>query len=90
MHESNPKLNDNEACRLAIVVSLSNVDSHIYMLLLFLLVTGQGTMCVPLEQGYGAWENKDKAHNGDHNDSDREDMDCLDGYHEDNNTTYKS
>jgi hypothetical protein len=33
-HESNPKLKDNEDCCLAIVVTSSNVDSHIYMLLL--------------------------------------------------------
>jgi hypothetical protein len=73
-----------------IVVSLSNVDSHIYMLLLFLFVTGQGTMYVPLEQGYGAWKNKDKAQNGDHNDSDRKNTNCLDRYHKDNNTTENS
>jgi hypothetical protein len=50
------------------------------------MVPGQGMV----EYGYGAWENKDKVQNGDHNDSGREDKDCLDGYHEDNNTTEKS
>jgi hypothetical protein len=34
-------------------------------------------VCVPLEYGYGAWENKDNVHNGDHNDKDSEDTDCL-------------
>jgi hypothetical protein len=38
-HESNPKLNGNEDCCLAIVVTLSNVDSHISMLLLLLFVS---------------------------------------------------
>jgi hypothetical protein len=90
-HESNPTLNDNEACCcLAIVITLPNVDSHISMLLLFILVPGQGTVCVPLEHGYGAWKNKDKVQNNNQNDSDRGYNDCLDGYHEDNNTTYKS
>jgi hypothetical protein len=55
MHDSNPTLNDNEACCLAIVVSLPNVDSHMSMLLLFILVPGQGTVCVPIEHGYEAW-----------------------------------
>jgi hypothetical protein len=59
------------------------------MLLLFLLVPGQGTVFVPLEHGYGAWEEKYKVHNGDHNDIDREDNDCLDGYHDENNTIDK-
>jgi hypothetical protein len=58
------------------------------MLLLFLLVPGQGTVCVP--HGYEAWENKDKVQNGDHNDSDREYNDCIAEYHNDNNTTDKS
>jgi hypothetical protein len=44
-HEINPKLNDNEVCCLAIVITLPNMDSHISMLLLFLLVPGQGTVC---------------------------------------------
>jgi hypothetical protein len=58
------------------------------MLLLFLLVPGQGMACVHLEHGYGAWENKDKVQKGDHKDSNREDKDCIDGYHKDNNITY--
>jgi hypothetical protein len=69
-HESNPTLNGNEACCLAIVVPLPNVDSHIYMLLLFILVPRQGKVCVPLEHGYREWENKDKVQNNDQNDSD--------------------
>jgi hypothetical protein len=89
-NESKPTLNDIEACCLAIVITLPNVDSHIYMLLLFLLVPGQGTACVPLKHRYGAWENKDKVQNNDKNDSERGDKDCIDGYHEDNNTTDKS
>jgi hypothetical protein len=47
-HKSNPALNDNDACCLAIVMTLPNVDSHISMLLLFILVPGQGTVCVCL------------------------------------------
>jgi hypothetical protein len=47
-HESNPPLNDNAACCLAIVMNLPNLDSHIYMSLLFILVPGQGTVCVCL------------------------------------------
>jgi hypothetical protein len=66
------------------------MDAHSSVLLLFILVPGQGMVCVPLEHGYGAWENKDKVHNGDHNDSDREGKYYLDGYYEYNNTTYKS
>jgi hypothetical protein len=31
-------------------------------------------MIVPLEHGYGAWENKEKVHNGDHGDSDDKDL----------------
>jgi hypothetical protein len=89
-NESNPTLNDNEACCLAIVIALPNVDSHISMLLLFILVPGQGTVCVPLEHRYGAWENKDKLQNNDQNNNDRGDNDFLDGGHEDNNTTDKS
>jgi hypothetical protein len=86
-HESNPTLNDNEACCLAIVITLPNVNSHISMLLLFILFPGQGMVCVPLEHGYGAWENKDNVQNNDQNDSDRGDKDFLDAYHEENNTT---
>jgi hypothetical protein len=89
-HESNPTLNDNEACCLAIVMTLPNVDSHISMFLLFILVRGQGTSCVPLEHGYEAWENKDKVQNNDQKDSDGGAKDCIGGYHEDNNTTDKS
>jgi hypothetical protein len=89
-HESNPTLNDNEACCLAIVVTLPKMDSPISMLLLFILVPGQGTVCVPLQHGYGAWGNKDKVQNNDQNDSDRGDKNFLDGYHEDKKTTYKS
>jgi hypothetical protein len=85
-HESNLKLNDNEAGCLAIVITLPNVDSHISMILLFLLVPGQGMVRVPLRHGYGTWENKDKFQNGDHNDRDRKYKDCLDDYHEENNT----
>jgi hypothetical protein len=88
--KSKPTLNDNETCCLAIVMTLPNVDSHIYMLLLFVLVPRQGTVCVQLEHGYGAWENKDKVHNNDQKDNDRGDKDSLDGYHEDNSTTDKS
>jgi hypothetical protein len=47
------------------------------------------SVCLPLEYGCGAWENKDKVKNCGHNDSDCEDKDCLDGYHKDNNTTDK-
>jgi hypothetical protein len=89
-HKSNRTLNDNEACCLAIVVTLPNVDSHIYMLLLFILVPGQGTVCVPLDHGYEAWENKDKVQNNDQKDSYHRDKNCIGGYHEDNNTTDKS
>jgi hypothetical protein len=46
-HESNPTLNCNEACCLAIITTLPNVDSHISMLLLFILVPGQGTGVCP-------------------------------------------
>jgi hypothetical protein len=88
-HESNPILNGNEACCLAIVVTLPNVDSHISVLLLFILVPGQGMVCVPLEHGYEAWENKDKVHNNDQKDSEHVDKKCIGGYHEENNTTYK-
>jgi hypothetical protein len=35
------------------------------MLLLFILVPGQGTVRVPLEHGYESWENKDKVKNND-------------------------
>jgi hypothetical protein len=89
-HDSNPKLNENEACCLAIVINLPNVDSHISMILLFILVPGQGTVCVPLQHGYGAWENKDKVQNNNKKDRDQGDKYCLDVYHEDNNTTDKS
>jgi hypothetical protein len=89
-HESNLTINDNEACCLAIVMTLPNVDSHLSMLLLFILVPGQGMVCVPLEHGYKAWENKDKVQNSDQDDSNRGDKDCIGGYHEDNNTTDKS
>jgi hypothetical protein len=78
--------NDNEACCLATVMTLSNVDSHIYMLLLFILVPGQGMV----ENGYEAWENKDKVQNNDQKDSDHGDKSCIGGYHEDNNTTDKA
>jgi hypothetical protein len=47
-------------------------------------------VCVPFEHGCGAWENKDKVQNNDHNDSDHGDKDGLDGYDEDDNTTDKS
>jgi hypothetical protein len=86
-HESNPTLNDNEACCLAIVMTLPNVDSHISMLLLFILIPGQGTVFVPLENGYEAWENKDKVRNNDQKDSDHGYNNCIGGYHEDNSTT---
>jgi hypothetical protein len=89
-HESNPTLNDNEACCLAIVVTLSNVNSHISMLLLFILVPGQGTVSVPLEHGYEAWENKDKVQNNDKNDRNHGHKNCIGGYHKENNTTDKS
>jgi hypothetical protein len=89
-HESNTTLNDNDDCCLTIVMTLSNVDSHISMLLLFILVPGQGTVCVPLEHGYGAWENKDKVQNKDQKDSNHGDKNCIGGYHEENNTTDKS
>jgi hypothetical protein len=89
-HDSNLTLNGNAACCLAIVMTLPNVDSHISMLLLFILVPGQGTVCVPLEHGYGAWENKDKFQNNDQDASDHGDKNCIGGYHEDNNTTCKS
>jgi hypothetical protein len=89
-HESNPTLNANEACCLAIVMTLPNVDSHISMLLLFILVPGQGTACVHFEHGYGAWENKDKVQNNDQKDSGYGDKNCIGGYHEDNSTRYKS
>jgi hypothetical protein len=89
-HESKPTLNDNEACCLVIVMTLPNVDSHISMLLLFILVPGQGTVPVPLNHGYEAWENKDKVQNNDQNDSNHGDKNCIGDYHEDNNTTYKS
>jgi hypothetical protein len=83
-HESNPTLNDNEA------MTLPNVNSHISMLLLFILVPGQGTVCVPLERGYEAWENKDKVQNNDQKDSNHGDKNFICGNHEDNNTTDKS
>jgi hypothetical protein len=86
-HESNPTLSDNEACCLAIVTTLPNVDSHISVLLLFILVPGQGTVCVPLEHGYEAWENKDKVQNNNQKDSDHRDTNCIGGYHQENNTT---
>jgi hypothetical protein len=89
-HESNPTLNDNEACYLAIFMTLPNVDSHNYMLLLFILVPGQGMVCVPLKHGYEAWENKDKVQNKDQKDSEQGDKNCIGGYHEDNNATDKS
>jgi hypothetical protein len=57
-HKSNPTLNDNEACCLAIVMTLPKVDSHISMLLLFILVPGQGTVCVLLEHGMKHGEKK--------------------------------
>jgi hypothetical protein len=60
------------------------------MLLLFILVPGQGTVCVPLGHGYEAWENKDKVQNNDQNDIKQGDKNVIGGYHEDNNTTYKS
>jgi hypothetical protein len=88
-HENNPTLNDNAACCLAIVMTLPNADSHISMLLLFILVPGQGTVCVPLEHGYEACENKEKVHNNDQKDSNHGDNNCIGGYHEDNNTTDK-
>jgi hypothetical protein len=70
-NKSNPKLNDNEICCLAIVVDLSNVDSRIYMLLLLMFASGTGYgVCVPLEHGYGEWENRDKIHNDYYNNSD--------------------
>jgi hypothetical protein len=82
-HEINPTLNDNEACLLAIIMNLPNVDSHISILLLFILVPGQGTVCVPLEHGYGAWKNKDKVQNN-------YQKYYIGVYHEDNNTIDKS
>jgi hypothetical protein len=89
-HESKSTLNYNEACCLAIVMTLPKVDSHISMLLLFILVPEQGTVCVPLEHGYEAWENKDKVQNNDQKDSEHKYKNCIGGYHEDNNTTDKS
>jgi hypothetical protein len=89
-HESKATLIDDEACCLAIVMTLPNVDSHISMLLLFILVPGQGTVCVPLKHGYEAWENKDKVQNNDQKDSNHRDKNCLGDYHKDNNTTDKS
>jgi hypothetical protein len=77
-HESNPTLNDNEAYCLAIVMTLPNADSHIYMLLLFILVPGQGTVCVPLEHGYEAWKKKEKVQNNNQTDSDHQDKSCID------------
>jgi hypothetical protein len=46
--------------------------------------------CVPLEHGYGARENKEKVQNNGQKDSNHGDNNCIGGYHEDNNTTYKS
>jgi hypothetical protein len=89
-YESNPTLNDNKACCLAIVMTLPNVDLHISMLLLLILVPGQGTVCVPLEHGYEAWENKNKVQNNDQKDSGHGDKNCIGGYQEDNTTTDKS
>jgi hypothetical protein len=66
------------------------VDSHISMLLLFILVPGQGTVCVPLGRGYGAWERKDKVQNNDQNNSNGGDKGRIDGYHEYNSTTDKA
>jgi hypothetical protein len=51
------------------------------MILLFILVPGQGTVFVPLEHGYEARENKDKVQNNDQNDSNRGEKDCIGGYH---------
>jgi hypothetical protein len=73
-----------------IVMTLPNVDSHISMLLLFIFVPGQGMVCVPLEHGYEAWENKDKVQSNDQKDSDHRDKKCIDGYHEYSNTTENS
>jgi hypothetical protein len=89
-HDSNLTLNDNEACCLAIVMTLPNVVSHMYMLLLFISVPGLGTVCVPLEHGYEAWENKDKVQNNNKSNSDLGDKDFIGGYHKDNNNTDKS
>jgi hypothetical protein len=71
-------------------MTFPNVDSHISMLLLFILVPGQGTVCVPLEDGYEAWENKDNNQNNNQKDSNHGDKNFIGVYHEDNNTTYKS
>jgi hypothetical protein len=89
-HESNTTLNGNEACFLAIVMTLPNVDAYISMLLLFILVLGQGTVSVPLEHGYEAWENKYKVQNNNQKDSNHGDKNYIGGYHEDNNTTEES
>jgi hypothetical protein len=52
--------------------------SHTFLCFYFCcLFPGQGTVCMPLEHGYGAWENKDKVHNGDRNDSDSNDKDGM-------------
>jgi hypothetical protein len=50
----------------------------------------QGTVCVPPEHGYEAWENKDNIQNNDQKDSDHGDKNCIGDYHEDTNTTEKS
>jgi hypothetical protein len=52
-HESNPKLNNNKACCIAIVINLLNVDSHMYMfvLLMFASRTRHG-VCVCLSDMY--------------------------------------
>jgi hypothetical protein len=71
-------------------MTLPNVDSHISVFLLFILVPGQGTACVPLGHGYEAWENKGKVQNNDQKDSDHGDNNCIGGCHKDNNTTDKS
>jgi hypothetical protein len=83
-HESNPTLNGNEVCCFAIVMTLPNVDSHISMLLLFILVPGQGTVCVLLRHGYGAWGKKDKVQNNHQKDIYHGDKNCIGGYHEEN------
>jgi hypothetical protein len=60
-HESNQTLNYNEAFCPAIAMTLPNLDSHTSMILLFIFVAGQGTVCVPLDHVYEVWENKDKG-----------------------------
>jgi hypothetical protein len=64
-------------CRNFIKRGLTHFYASTFAVICFQDKTRHGTVCVPLGHEYGAWENKEKVHNGGHNDSDSEAKDCM-------------